>query len=465
MSSLQSIYIEFEHDKAGIQKLMTDVQRYACTVPEDALRDYEWQIDDHCVVQAHRPNKSPHYWYRGKIVAVMNNAFDVYLRDEGVTVTVNDRLRIRPISDRLRNVRHRAIQCRLSGIKPIRNQDAEDVVKDFMKIVRKFDRLAISLHEEPHNCILPIVLWGGKMKYDANSILRYKWTNINASLVYSKLAEKGENFESIDIEVNDESKNERIEIEVNNELENIKFVGEEIGTGIDFGVEPAIGHDEYYLSDEIGDVVKWPPAEEISKAKFVAIVTYIGHKFEVHVLDAYRQSVADKMQKRITEHVAQQQVSTQNHSTDWIKEVGQPCFARFKDHNYYRGEIRRIVRKHDNCLVRFIDYGNVETCKMRYIYPAVLFGAVPTLTQKYILANVRPNHEKLARDELGRYMKWPKDVIDYCRKDLVDERCIIRVIDDFSGGINTCELFKGENEIEFGAKLVREYMASFIDFD
>lgn len=467
MDSLASFFIEMVQDKAGIQRLLTDVQRYACNMDESAISDYyKWKINDFCLVQLLRPSKSPHYWYRAKIVAVRQcGGFDVFLRDEGVTETVIDRSRMRPIDDHLCDVRNRAIRSRFSGVMPFQDHDEDDehVVKKCMEIISKFDRLAISVHEEPRDCILPILLWGGTMKYDENLLLRFEWTNVNRLLVDKGLAEKGEHFQLIDITINDEPEGEeRIAVEVDNELENIQFVGDEIGANIDFGIRPAVGHDEYDLNDAIQTVDKWLPADKISKQKFVATVTYVSTKCVVHVLDPYRRSVAETMQKRITEHVAQQQMISTMHNTNWIKEVGQACFARFTDRNYYRASIRRISTENEMCLVRFIDYGNVEICKIKYIYPAVLFGEVPILTQMYIFANIRPNYVSPKCDALGRY-RWPKAVHNYCFDSLVDQRCVIQVIDDFSGGISTCELLRGKNESEFCAELVRMDMASYID--
>lgn len=465
MDSMTSFFIQMVQDKAGIQRLLTDVQRYACNVDESAISDYKWKINDFCLVQLPRPNKSPHYWYRAKIVAVLKCGFDVFLRDEGVTGTVIDRSRIRPIDYRLCDVRSRAIRSRFSGIVPFSHHDDEHMVKQCMEIINEFDRLAISVHEEPLDCILPILLWGGKMKYDENLILHFKWTNLNRLLVDKRLAEKGENFQVIDITITDDDgpkSEERIAVEVENELENIQFVGEEIGKNIDFDMRPAFGHDEYDLNGAIQTVDKWLPADKISKEKFVATVTYVSTKCVVHVLDPYRRSVAETMQKKITEHVTQQQKLSTRHNTDWIKEVGQACFARFTDGNFYRASIRRIVLEHEYCLVRFVDYGNVEICKMKYIHPAVLFGEVPILTQLYIFANIRPAYVNSECDALGRY-RWPKAVHNYCFDNLVDQRCVIQVIDDFSGGINTCELHRGKNESEFCAQLVHMDMASYID--
>lgn len=456
VDSLETFFIVLEQDKAGIQRLETDVQKYACCLDPSTVSNCEWKMNDYCLVQVKLSNKSPHYWYRAQIVKVSNKVFDVYLRDEGITVAVNDCLRIRPIDDRVCDVRDRAIKCRLSGIRPI---------KEFMDIVNEFDRLAISIHEKPSDCTFPILLWGGKMKYDEDLLLHFEWNNINRLLVDKGLAKMDENFELIDIIINDEPEiKERIAIEVENEMENINFVGDAIGRDIDFGIKPALGHDEYDLSDEIEDVDEWLPSDKIFKAKYGATVTYVSTKCVLYVLDAYRRYVADSMQKKITEHVMQvmQQELQTGHNTDWIRVVGQACFARFMDRKYYRASIRRICRKNDNCIVRFIDYGNVEVCKMKNIYPAVLFGNVPTLTQSYLLANIRPAYEKAECDERGQY-RWPKAVTDYCYNNLVDRRCVIHVIDDFSDGINTCELFVGGSDIEFGAKLVGDDMASYVE--
>lgn len=464
MESLNSFFIELEQDKAGIQRLLTDVQRYACSLEASTIGECKWKVNDYCLVQVQRPNKSPNYWYRGQIVAVWKTKFEVYLRDEGVTVSVKDFLRIRPVCDTLCDVRSRAIECRLSGINPIHHLDDDDVTERFMKIVNKFDRLAVSVQEKPkeEDCILPVLLWGVKMKYDENLMLQYEWSNINRLLVDKRLAETNEKFELVDVRINDEPKiKERIAVEVNNELENVEFVGEEIGGDIDFGIEPAHGHDEYELRDDICAVEEWLPSDKIYKTKYVSTVTYVSTKCVVYVLDVYRRSVAETMQKKITEHVMQQKLEAV-HSTDWIKDVGQACFARFLDRNYYRASIRRICREHDYCIVRFIDYGNVEICKMKYIYPAVMFGDVPTLTQTYVFANIRPAYKDAVSDALGRY-RWPKAVLSYCFDNLVDHRCVVHVIDDFSDGINTCELFRGENDIEFGAKLVRHDMATYIE--
>lgn len=468
MKSLNSIFIELERDKAGIQRLLTDVQRYACGLDENVVSNRDWKVNDYCLLQTKLPNKFPHYWYRGKIVNVFNNdqSFTVYLRDEGFTVTVNDRIFIRPIDDRLCDVRNRAIECQLDGVQPIQGPDQSNVINQFMKIINEFDRLAISIcrdREPQARRILPVILWTGKIKFDEHLLPHSEWTNVNRLLVEQKLARKGENFDLIDVTMDSTTIQERIAVETKNELENIEFVGEEIGVNIDFGIEPALGHDKYYLSDEIKTIDKWLPSGQIGKTKYVAKVTHVNKKLVIHVLDAYRRTVADAMQKKITEHVlAQKAASAKEHSTEWIKGEGQACFARFKDRNYYRAIIWRMYEGKAYCIVRFIDYGNLEYTNKKTLYPANLFGDVPSLTQKYIFANIKPTDENAECDDFGRY-RWPKAVFDYCSINLVDHNCVITVIEDFSNGINTCELHRPHNEIEFGAKLVMHGDASRIN--
>lgn len=63
-------------------------------------------------------------------------------------------------------------------------------------------------------------------------------------------------------------------------------------------------------------------------------------------------------------------------------EVGMPVAALYSDNVWYRGEIIEIVPDKLECVVMFVDYGNVLSLtmdKMRYLKTEYLVHYVPTM--------------------------------------------------------------------------------------
>lgn len=443
VDSLQSFYVELTKDRNGVEKLLEDVQRYACSIDDTTIDHHEWRANDYCVVKVCQQNGSR--WYRGQIIDITADGFHVRLRDECDTkVLVKQREFIRPISDSLCDVRDRTIKCRLSGIDDDLGIFNTEAAHQFEIVRSQFQFWAISMHEKPCDQTMPVVLWGGKKSYDADLMTLCEWQNINQILIEQEHAHPDENFEMNISMASDKSTNSSDDESNESVLE--------------------------YVDDlmQLGVVVdKWLPSKPYHNAPYKATVTYVSQKCVVHVLDDNGRSLAEQMKMKITEYVKllKSQKTNTKKTAKWIRnlEIGQACFARFTDRKFYRATIRRIYRENEYCVVRFVDYGNVEMCKFNNLYPAEMFLGVPTLSQTYTFADIRPVSMNADCDESGLY-RWPKTVQKFCLNHLVFCRCLVCPRDntDFPNGIQACGLFKRGDRIAFAEHLVNNDMAAFI---
>lgn len=84
--------------------------------------------------------------------------------------------------------------------------------------------------------------------------------------------------------------------------------------------------------------------------------------------------------------------------------------------------------------VLFIDYGNVETCKLSDLSCHLLYTDVPAIAQKCRLPNIKPPNDDSV---------WPLDTIEYFIYNIVETKCHVKVSDD---DILSCNISDKEGE-------------------
>lgn len=88
---------------------------------------------------------------------------------------------------------------------------------------------------------------------------------------------------------------------------------------------------------------------------------------------------------------------------------------------------------------------------MKDVHPANLFGDVPVLSRKYVLAHVTPSSPR----------SWHKDVVAYCKQSLTNEhRVLVATHAPDASSLPSCEIYKTGN-VNFASQLVSLGFAEF----
>lgn len=66
--------------------------------------------------------------------------------------------------------------------------------------------------------------------------------------------------------------------------------------------------------------------------------------------------------------------------------------------------------------VRFIDYGNCDSCHIDELRKANMFGDIPVLSRRYKLANIQPPRN----NEI-----WPENARQFCSNKILEKHCEI----------------------------------------
>lgn len=69
--------------------------------------------------------------------------------------------------------------------------------------------------------------------------------------------------------------------------------------------------------------------------------------------------------------------------------------------------------------MRFIDYGNCDTCSLDDLRKATFFGDIPILARQYQLYNIQPNTSNGL---------WPEHVRNYCTNLIIEHHCDLVII-------------------------------------
>lgn len=107
--------------------------------------------------------------------------------------------------------------------------------------------------------------------------------------------------------------------------------------------------------------------------------------------------------------------------------------------------------------VLFIDYGNVETCKLSDLSCHLLYTDVPAIAQKCRLSNIKPPNDDPV---------WPLDTIEFFTYNIVETKCHVKVSDDDDDNdILSCNISDKEGEnirsILISRKLAKPMDTSF----
>lgn len=109
--------------------------------------------------------------------------------------------------------------------------------------------------------------------------------------------------------------------------------------------------------------------------------------------------------------------------------------------------------------VRFVDYGNCETCSLWDLRKATMFGNIPVLARLYQLHNIGP---------LDANGLWPENARQFCTELVVEKQCNLIVIQapptesSSTFDIETCKLEIFNKHKDLASALVANNFARWI---
>merc|ERR1712179_706399 len=96
--------------------------------------------------------------------------------------------------------------------------------------------------------------------------------------------------------------------------------------------------------------------------------------------------------------------------------VGEACIAQFSlDHRWYRGRVLQVMDR--ECLVKFVDYGNNELCKLENLRKGLFLTQVP----------IQCFPAKLGIDPIS--YQWQEDILDLIHNMVVGKPMKVTVIE------------------------------------
>uniref|UniRef100_A0A1B0CCE0 Tudor domain-containing protein n=1 Tax=Lutzomyia longipalpis TaxID=7200 RepID=A0A1B0CCE0_LUTLO len=404
-------YVIFKHNMTLVDQVQRRIQNLMAK-SEAPLLPQDWQIDDMCCVRVELPDDPVCEWRRAivKDIDESSGMYDVFLVDAGVQVRVKKELTAPVPSEKLKATFFAAFLCHLSHIAPTAGSkvwpsSAIDKFKSYCNS-KKFEGYAVTMVGRSVNNSIPVVLWGRMEEDDPLQPTIVRWKNINESLVKRGYAHLTEKFPAT-------FDNEIAEMEL--QLKNHEFQQFIESLNKSSLMETAVidvDSWESKLTSEITAVLEWKPAEPWKESIFLGVATYVDNNGIIHMYNVKNRNLLDKM-RVIADEVLRETLPSPVEQF-WAK--NQPCMAKYQaEEKFFRGVVRRVDKENGQCLVQFVDYGNIEEVSFKDMRKNLLFGNIPIQSYRFKFVNLVP----IKREE-----PWPCDVLDKMHAYTTGHECI-----------------------------------------
>ncbi|XP_055699883.1 uncharacterized protein LOC129799737 [Phlebotomus papatasi] len=402
-------YVIFLHHIGAIEHIQRKIQGHMANyVPPDQFPI--WNVNDLCFVHTETPDDQICEWRRAVVRRrdESSDKYEVYLMDFGVQVQTKSSAMAPLVDKTLQTAPYGALRCHLSHIEPTAGSkvwasSAVDKLRSYCT-TKKFEGYAVTMMGPWVNNSTPVVLWGRTEEDDPLQPTIVRWKNINESMVHRGYAHLTEKFPST-------FDNDEVEIQLM--LRNQEFE-EFIGRLNECGEQSrAIEKDplEDKLTSEITMVTEWKSAEPWTEVIFMGVTTCVDNNGIIYMYNVKRRELLDEM-REIALNVLSETLPSPVEQF-WAK--NQPCMAKYQlDNKFYRGIVRRVDKDKSQCLVQFVDYGNIEECAFKDMRKNLLFGDIPILSYRFKFGTIVP----FKRDE-----PWPCDVLDKIHAYTVGHEC------------------------------------------
>lgn len=334
-------YVSISRQIPSLQRFQHEIQSVMGNfVPSSS--NFIWNTGDNCFVRTTIPSANTKSWYRGYVLeSTSDQNCTVFLKDYGYTVTVSTK-KLAPIDANIANLNNGALQCHLACVKQTGDSNAWPLTSiDQLKMaVTKFDAIAISQQGERktgHNGdSVSVILWGmlndGRDPYAPTYC---EWTNINKVMVNRGYCYLTEQFLPLSNTRSMEKKMKHDLNDLTNWLnEKVDMLNDECNRKLPSVQSPTLYDIE--LNTDILPISEWLPAVPVKKTIFNAIPTYVDNNGIIYMHEVETAKFLKQMQYVINKRY---DVNNADTSTAIYFAVGQPCLAKFRDHNFYRGLI------------------------------------------------------------------------------------------------------------------------------
>lgn len=458
VQSPAEIYVHVRRFDAENRKMHAAIQRWATEQQfHDRNNDRKWQKGEQCLVYARRSHDIE-MWYRGRIDAITDNQFQVFLRDFGDVITVHEQ-KVMRTTDKLVRMRESVIKCHLDGV--------NSWLPSSISILQSLIGAGGASFAPKVNDSVPITLWRPTQETACGVIV--EWMNLNRWLVVATVIEVMESYiYTTQAELREDAEWKKIfENPAKNDDDNSHSQSEhfdlsEISLEDDL-IDASVASTEYDEYDEgaayfrmsepifyelndwtDGEVERWLPSVQTPQLIFSGTPIHIDLNGVLYIHDSYRQYLAQHLSAFITRSIESDENVFYPFAANWT--VGQTCFAKY-DGNFHRGIIQSINRAKCICKVKFVDYGNCDLCKFEDMRPATQCGHIPVLVRKYCLDNVLP----ISDDN-----RWPLSTVNFMRTEIIQHMCTIRIQENANrdNGILPCAIFRHADRIDLKTRLI-----------
>lgn len=340
----------------------------------------DWNIGDKCAILSAKANA----WYRGIVTNVSDTKITVFLKDIATTEQIPYK-DVYHLHETFLSTRDLAIRCSLAGLIPAGGSEkwTQTSIQEFKDLVQYHTELFITKQGNIVNKSLPVFLYatweeiGGPLDPAIKKNL----------LINKKLIEKGV------------------------ALPAKGFTFEETKSSIIIENDPFETKLEELKKEKPKD---WLPPPPFTKKKFKAKVSYVDHDGYVYLHDIQLENNLLQMKQVLNKNFLATSPEPQH---PWVPE--QMCTVQYHlDKSYYRASVLETLPD-GQIKVRFIDYGNEETCTHNELRSVVMLIMEPMMASKCNLYNVEPKTSD---------GKWPVPLLDKLHQTVVDQTVDIEII-------------------------------------
>lgn len=435
LRSPAEIYVSTPHTHAIKRKLQAAIQRWVAHQHLNQRRGdlkRKWREGDACLVLVRR-SQNAEIWYRGRIDATDANQLHIFLIDFGDIVCVTAS-KLMPTDEKLVRCSAGVIKCHMDGV--------NSWLQSSVCILNSMIGDGYASFGQKINDSVPITLWRPIQATALRHVV--EWMNMNRWLVTATVIEATDLYitksqtlsqpESHPVDNNLHFDLNAISLEDDlNEchIDDVDGNSDQYDESIGY---LRLGEIFYELNNwEDGAVDHWLPSVEIHETSFYGTPVHIDEKCVFYIHDSDRTCLAQNISIFITRSIEVDRNAYDASAANWT--VGQTCFAKYED-KYYRGVVQCINRGKGECLVKYVDYGNIDSCMIEDMRAATKCGHIPVLARKYYLENVQPMYER---------NEWSTFMLSVLRTEIVNQMCKIRVkdvADHRDNGILPCTMIR-----------------------
>lgn len=318
--SPNEFYLQLESEREKLKQLQNELQTLNAIASRQP-KEY-WTVGKRCYVRTKMLITLRECWYRGKISAIGDGNWKVFLRDYGniVCVTTSDDLASE--SEKFERIGDTAFKCSLASIAPIKASEwSLAAIEKFHDLYRNYEQLAVTLpqNQPPSIVSRPVILWGLKcVSVSALTPTICEWSNINKEMVSRGIAQLADKL-----------------LANNKNADNTR------------AAENALLPVEWCPKFD-----SWKkPAKPITQSSFTCVPTYVSDDLVIYFHDAEEEKKLKSMRQTA---IAEFKKCKNNNELKWTP--NEACMAKFTDGTYYRATTVTVTEKFAEVISKFILY-------------------------------------------------------------------------------------------------------------